>query len=785
MRTQNKTGVDAPMLSTTQAEVQTSVRNNWQSGGTKTKINQRYLAGSIAEALQDYRYLGVHSSYGTGKTTAIKIIINELPDNSHVLFIAPRKSLNSAIAGEFSSINCYLDIKAEIDKSAKNIMMHSMSCTPQSLSGFIDKNKDYKYDAVIFDESESIVKMLVSDVTKEKERTLHAMQCVVRSSDRVVFMDADYGKESSLFARQLTGLSDMHVLENDFCPWSKIGADLITGSSSKERKQALNTKIIDAIEKGEKLAITSSSATYCNDIYKVIKNLYPQLTVKLATSATDNQNLVNDPSSIKQVDILIYSPSLSVGVSFDIENHFSRVFAFLANEEGTPDSFDAMQMMCRVRNPSLNSWVIALDDDKKIYGDDDILIPIDIQHAITRRYADNEITANGTANPISDLSHQILQIHCLIEANKRRNKNNYNSEFLRKLSEMGIHVNQIDIDGLGVDMSIKESIDRNKEDEMEEKIQKVFNASKLEDEDYQRLKAQQHYGIEHTSEQRASMERYYLEQSFNVDLDSLGEGDKRDILTFRDSGFISKAVLRAQISATTEFDKLFIKMGLDGIGEDEAGKRDILHKRHNYKLKKKLHKYALAYADCEKEYSHKMLKRTGFYQYILRNKKDINILMPNFVPRNFKAKPAGLMNKLLENQGYKHTSSQDEKSKKREYIYRAMLDASFEKFYKEQEKRGDNWIERTERIFKDLDKNREVLSCDDIERLRIPIVDIRFVAEKLSQIPKIHHAKIMAVFKGKYDIMRHGMQAPKIANLWLENQAKKYNISNLETLEIH
>jgi Cu/Ag efflux protein CusF len=174
-----------------------------------------------------------------------------------------------------------------------------------------------------------------------------------------------------------------------------------------------------------------------------------------------------------------------------------------------------------------------------------------------------------------------------------------------------------------------------------------------------------------------------------------------------------------------------------------------------------------------KEYSHNSLKRSGFYQFVLTNKKEINIFMTNFIPANFKAKPAGLMNKLIANLGYKHESRRDGKGKKREYIYSSKTNKNFESFLNSRQERGTSWDDFTEKLFIDLDSRKELLSKADIKRLQMPSVDVRYILDKLQLIPKIKQGEVMAIYKEKYDMTNsdnQGIDAPVFANAWLQSQ---------------
>ncbi len=757
-------------------------------------IKQKFLGLSLANALCKTRVLGVLAPYGNGKTTAIKEIIKLLPIGSRVLFIIPRKSLNTAIANDFDSIACYLDIKAEKNTALKRELINSMSCTPQSLGALLELVDNNHYDLVVFDESEAIASMLVSSVTKDKERTLLALQRAVSGSEKIVFMDANYGADSELLAFKLSGIAKLPRLINDYKPWSKIDAEIITGGKFGDRKAAINTRIINAIGRGERIAIATSSATYASDISTIIKAMHPDLVVKLATSKTDNKTLVENPDIIVDIDVLIYSPSLSVGISFDVQNHFHSVYGVFSNEIGTPDQLDAMQSMCRVRHPALNKWIIALDDEKKIYtnhGHD--LIPDEIATLYTNLHSINSQYSIGTDTPLTDTQRQLIELYATIQANKRYRKNNFNNLFLNMLGAMDVNVTSTNIDNLELNESIKEQIKENKEVAKEQAITALFEAEKITHEESEQLKTLRHFGSELSPSQELSLDRHYLETSFDVDFDKLNNNEKREILDKKDDSYISKAKKRAQLFAPPSFDKEYVKSRLFGLdNENKSYKKDVLDKHQSYLLLKKLSRYCVKYVENsenilieDKEYSHKSLVNSSFYKWTLKNKRKINTVSPNLIPANFGSKPALLMNKLLEQIGYKHTSHRElDSNDKKQHVFRLMIDAGFEGFYKAQKLRGDNWLELTEKNITELQIIQESLTKTDIKRLQMPVVDINFARTQLLRIPKVRHAEIMHEYMTQYDIMNpvnnHGLDCPIFANKWLKSEADKYDKKSYE-----
>lgn len=761
--------------------------NGSTNGGTASfniVINKRYLGGSLSRSLENNRIVSVLSPYGTGKTTAIKKYIKKMKakkgneESFRVLFITPRKSLNISIAGDFENINCYLDIKLEeSNKNNQKTMIKSMSCTPQSLGALIDKLESGYYDLVVFDESETIAGMLISHVVKDKERTLNALKKVVSASNRIVFMDANYGADSKLLAFILSGNSEIPILENTFKPWANVGISVVGGTNFDERLEKINTLILKAVQAGEKIAIAASSATYATDIYKIINDSYPDLSIKLATSETDNQSLVNDPLSVIDIDVLIYSPSLSVGISFDLKDHFSTIFGVFRNVEKSPDSFDAMQQMCRVRSPK--KWVIALDDDQCIYNNQgSSLTPNEIQKFIIRQQCENSIFAIGESAPLTTTQNQLIELYAVLEANKRYRKNNYNKIFMQLIHNMGMNVTIIDSE---INTNIKESLTANKKEKKQKEKDALFSSLKITHEENEKLSNIRRYGGSLSKSEKLSMDRFYIEKSFDIDFDNLSPKERNQVLKEKDDGFVSKAKYRAQTSASKDFDKAYVKARIFGVDNDsQSYKKDAIDREQSYLLLKRLNSYALSYIDSDDGYTHKSLKRTAFYQWVIRNKREINIASPNFIEGyDFKKKPALLMNKLVKRIGYKISSRKDDKNIR---TWRVKRNHRFEAFYSDQMSRGENWVEIIGKSLAELDVIKKTLTVEDINNLRMPLSHVNIVRKILDDIPAINHKSLMSEFKQSYDIMnpnnKHGINAQNIAIQALKKQAENIKKSS-------
>ena len=125
-------------------------------------------------------------------------------------------------------------------------------------------------------------------------------------------------------------------------------------------------KILLMMEDNKKIVVAMASNTNAKDLNKKILDSYPDKKVLLIhreTTEEDKKKLLQKVNEewIKY-DVIIYTPSVCMGVSFDITGHFDYIFAY-----GCHESLGAQewcQMIHRVRSPKNKEIFIAIDQYK-------------------------------------------------------------------------------------------------------------------------------------------------------------------------------------------------------------------------------------------------------------------------------------------------------------------------------------------------------------------------------------------------------------------------------------
>lgn len=160
---------------------------------------------------------------GTGKTTAIKQILESNPD-AKICVISHRVALGSQIAREFD-LDFYDDVKAHPEKGARALECKArIVLSPESLS-YVDPS--LRYDFVIIDESEQLLQHATHSSTMNgmNRRNTQVLRSLCCNAGTVILADANAGTGTNELAQIITENSHKPIvtLQNTYKPRSARG----------------------------------------------------------------------------------------------------------------------------------------------------------------------------------------------------------------------------------------------------------------------------------------------------------------------------------------------------------------------------------------------------------------------------------------------------------------------------------------------------------------------------------------------------------------------------------
>jgi Origin of replication binding protein len=309
-----------------------------------------------ADTMRDYKPAAttvVHANKGLGKTEALTKYINSLPEDAIIVVLSHRISFSTELLKHIPGAVCYNELdKGAIDLLQKpRVIVQLESLQRLNIGALGEAGRGV--DLLIMDESESVIPQLSSGLHKEFSGAWTNFNWLTKYSDTVIALDAHISQRTIDVLNVRGG--DKLYIRND-----KVASDrtILVTPSDKVWYRA----VFDSIEAGEKIVIPTNSATIAKAIGLAINQRYPSKKVQVYTASTDKelkkQHITNIATVWKEFDVLIYSPTISAGVSFK-EIHFDKMFGFF--RVGSAPAGECDQMLGRVRDIGSKTTVVYID----------------------------------------------------------------------------------------------------------------------------------------------------------------------------------------------------------------------------------------------------------------------------------------------------------------------------------------------------------------------------------------------------------------------------------------
>lgn len=311
------------------------------------RFSLRYLP-SIPEG----KTVLISSALGTGKTTAIRKMLSALLEEdpyARVLVVTPRRTYATYIGGELKDLGftCYLDEGWRPGDNCTIVQCESLhrlatSGTERAL-----------YDVVILDESESILSTFASTKTHGINimRNHTTFEDVVKNAEKVVVCDAFVMERTCAFVTSVRGECVFHV--NDFKPSARDAVELKPYIPRGKHvpvanKVGLTERMLLSLADGRKCVLVSGSKRFADNFVKECLEGSPYAYRSYtSTSSRETRDELKDVAKHwAGLDILIYTTSITVGVSFDLP-HFDELFCYFTAASATPREY--AQALLRVR----------------------------------------------------------------------------------------------------------------------------------------------------------------------------------------------------------------------------------------------------------------------------------------------------------------------------------------------------------------------------------------------------------------------------------------------------
>ncbi|HEY9817875.1 MAG TPA: plasmid replication protein, CyRepA1 family [Candidatus Obscuribacterales bacterium] len=491
-------------------------------------VHQRYLDVT----LPDSGLVCIKSPKGTGKTSLLEGIIRQATQTGRkTLVISHRIQLARAICQLLG-----LDYISELHQSKTSDLLGFGLCIDSlhSRSQAQFTVSDWKGAIVVLDECEQIIWHVLNSTTCQQERVViletfkALLQLVLSTGGLVIAQDADL---SDLSIELLTAYgSDRHGEPNSspVQPWIVVNtwkptqAWPITFYKTPD-PAALWVDLEQAVQRGPVFICMDAQKPRSKwgtvNVEARLKQLFPHKRILRIDSHT-----VTDPSHpaygcmanlitlMQQYDIVIASPSIGSGISFNVSDYFVAVFGIF---QGTIPDSEIRQALARVRQPiPRHVWVRPFGVNRIGNGSTDyqavVASTVRTQQANLRLLKDVDFDLDYTYDPVTlrtwakfaaRANTSLTKLRDVLEATLVQEGHTVTvvtpaSQDKKRLSD--INKQQTNIR------------DRSCQDE----ANGVVNAADITDDLYQRIQDQRHK----TPEERQQEEKHRLQQRYGVEV---------------------------------------------------------------------------------------------------------------------------------------------------------------------------------------------------------------------------------------------------------------------------
>ena len=522
-------------------------------------LDQRYLGDIFSDI--PHKIIGVKSPKGTGKTEALKPVVDKLVSEDYsVYLVSHRVQLCQALC---SRLNIpYIDdiIGGKCDRSQGfGVVVDSLH--GQGKGQFDVENDAYlltnKY-VVILDEIEQILWHLLNSSTEVREHrteVIKQLQLLLLNADKIVCLDADLTDVSLDFIQDASKCKDddIFIINNEY----KEGGYKILNYEETTPVNLLRD-LLKAVDNGDKLLICTDSQKIkgrfsTQNIESIIIKKFPHL--KDLILRIDSETIA-DPEHpaygcitkindiIKQYLIVLTSPSVGTGISIDVKDHFDSVWGCF---QGVQSENAVRQQLMRLRdNVPRYLWIAPVglswqgDGSTSLYS---ILGSNRRQFKIHLQQLKN--VGFEVVEDYINTNDSVLNCYAKMACRINNEMSAYREIILKNLVTEGNTINnQCDDD----DEVIKEEIttirDENYLDQLDEIA--AINIDDLNDKGYERLSNQKHK----TKDDRQRHKKYSIKKRYQVDVTP-------DLILKDDDGYYPQ--LRLHYFLTLGFDNVFQK----------------------------------------------------------------------------------------------------------------------------------------------------------------------------------------------------------------------------------
>jgi len=303
----------------------------------------------------------VKAQMGAGKTKALRELCAAAPDAS-VLLLTFSRALAAKLVSDFIGFHDYQGSAGRLAEQRVVVCLDSLHRVPV----------ERRFDLVILDEAVSVLLHFNSPLMKRAADNVARLDALARSCRALFFVDAasdlPFVDRVVRYFADARGCSTRRIRNRYVRPTNRK-VDVYR----KPRGRQAHDVICAAVRRGERVAVCSSTKTFVVELqdHAALRCPGARVVTHVGASGGVEAEPLRDVDAIwARADLLIYSPAVTAGVSFELP-HFDRLFANLVRSKFTPGVEVSLQQLFRVRQLRDGGMTIFFSE----FGSDDYQPP--------------------------------------------------------------------------------------------------------------------------------------------------------------------------------------------------------------------------------------------------------------------------------------------------------------------------------------------------------------------------------------------------------------------------
>lgn len=416
--------------------------------------------------LREFEYvdtLCIRAGMKMGKTKKLVEYVNKyFVDTDYythnIILVSFRQTFSKEIQNKFKGFTLYNEVSGEIDASRVIIQVESLH---RITAG---KNRP---DLLILDECESIFDQFDSGLHKKFSESWAVFKWLMAYSAHLVCMDANLSNRTYEIISRMRKAANIHY---HFDTYQNAVDDVY---SLTVNKNEWYLDLYNSLAMGNKIAVAMSSLTEAKILFEGILSKHPTMKIGFYSSKTPMSEKKLHFSNVDEYwgcyDVLIYTPTVSAGISFE-KAHYDKLYAYFTDNSCHAEV--CIQMLGRIRNVKTKNYVVCIDSTRRNLPVDVVSIReaiLDSRSNLFKEIGDAPLTFEYDANGRVKF-YENDYFHVWLENTRIKNlsKNNFIQRFVYLISAVGpkitklvikadiTDINAIDIENFEIKTQIKD-----------------------------------------------------------------------------------------------------------------------------------------------------------------------------------------------------------------------------------------------------------------------------------------------------------------------------------------